>query len=150
MEKGDYRMYKRIILKILVFGLVTALFTLNCTDKNSGAMDELFVRLEITVKTYNSIQQDYVKVPGVVVEILTLSRSYINGTEFKKTTSNIGVAQFETYTNFLSPNKTYLIILSHPTDPVLKDTEHEFTMPQRPNLGNEYFIERDYIIERGS
>ena len=132
----------------LVYFILGLVILFNYCKKDSESPSEgLFMRLEIIVKAYNSYLQDFSRVPGVVVEILTLSKSYIQDQEMKTTTDSWGIAVFETYTNVLNPNRTYLIVLSHPTSPSLMETEHEFTIPQTPNMGSEYLIQRELIID---
>lgn len=135
---------KKLFLTLVLFLILFA----GCADDNTGVVSGLPVRLEIAVKALNKVSGEYSAVPEAVIELLTLSRSYINGQRFRQITGNSGVVIFETDSNVLCANKTYLLVGSHPTNKILLDTEQEFTMPQLPNLGNQFVISKDFIFER--
>ena len=134
--------------KLLIAALLIFILYGGCAKDNTGISEGLPVRLEITAKVWNKLQRQNTAVPGAVIELLSLNRGYINGQKFRKVAGNSGTIVFETDSNILCANKTYLIVGSHPTSQVILETEQEFTMPRLPNLGNRFYIQTEFIFDR--
>ena len=132
---------KKVFYFIFIFYLI-----ISCSSETNGPAEGFPVHLEITVKAYNSLQREYAVVQGAIVELLDYNKNYIKGTIFRDTTDDCGIAFFETDSNILNPNRTYLVVLSHPSNPALLETESEFQMPATPNNGKEFFVQADCII----
>jgi hypothetical protein len=104
------------------------------------------VHLEITVKAYNRLKREYAIIPGAIVELLDYNKNYIKGTVFREIADEYGIAVFETDSNVLNPNRTYLVVLSHPSNPNFTETETEFQMPATPNEEKMFFVQALCII----
>ncbi|MFC1724086.1 hypothetical protein ACFL4T_00560 [candidate division KSB1 bacterium] len=131
---------------ILYITLYFSLVVLACSSDTNGPVEGFPVHLEITVKAYNSIQREYSKVTGAIVELLDYNKNYIKGKLFREFSDEYGIAVFETDSNVLSPNRNYLVVLSHPSNPALTETETEFQMPATPNEGKMFFVQAECII----
>ena len=122
------------------------LIAFNCDFKPYEDFQGLNVNIEITVTSYDSLQYDYVGLPGICVEILTLENENIEGERFRKISNSDGKVIFKTFTCYLKPDNSYYMVLSDPDDPSLKNINRKFTIPRIPNRGDDFFIKWNLIF----
>lgn len=131
-----------------LISIFTILFAVKCDFKPYEDFQGLNVIMEITVTSYDSLQYDYIGLPGICVEILTLENENIEGVSFKRISNSDGEVIFETHTCYLNPGESYYLVLSDPDDPSLKNINRKFTIPRIPNRGDDFFIKWNLIYTR--